>query len=248
MPEMSPGSTWLLETEERPRRKGRMFFRDLSVPLEPEVSLEDVDLRGLGLHWRTFEETTPPSMRTLIPRMGGWMVSVARPGAPTARIAEFEEVTGKSWRNVRTRELTSAVGRRLAAAESLWTDPIQEVEELLASASWIRDLDQDWDGEGAVAVSGDTWETMATLLRNQCVLALESARHLKLPTISPAQEGSLDLYWPGNTRRLLLNVPVPAKGRPTFYGEDDSGDVISGTMAGANTDIDLTFWIVGIDE
>ncbi|SRR6266508_4889465 len=110
--------------------------------------------------------------------------------------------------------------------------------------SWrLLDMDDNWDNEGSKGYTRPTWERSATFLMKMVEWANLLDRHLPVPMVAPADEGSIDLYWKTPNRRLLINFPA-AKDQPaTFYGEGESVDTTSGTLGDKTVRPDLVLWL-----
>ncbi len=111
----------------------------------------------------------------------------------------------------------------------------------------ITEYGEDWDGEGAPGYAFATWERATQFLRRQAQYALtQFGAQLGIPCISPADEGSIDLYWRGDDRKLLVNFPADVRLTATYYGEDVDGNTTAGeikTDARSPADL-LVQWLV----
>ena len=102
---------------------------------------------------------------------------------------------------------------------------VDRVERAIAESRRILNLRDDWDGEGSPGYSKRTWLRVGTVLRG---LSGE-ARRLPVPMISPAEAGSVDLYWGKPGHNLLLNVPADTDDPVAYYGISGQGR-ISGVL------------------
>ena len=94
------------------------------------------------------------------------------------------------------------------------TRAVDRLERAIEESRRILDLHDDWDGDGSPGYAEPTWRQAVTILRR---LSRE-ARHLPVPSIAPAEAGSVDLYWGKPRQDLLLNVPAQPDEPVAYYG------------------------------
>ena len=88
----------------------------------------------------------------------------------------------------------------------------KEIDE----ARKMLELDNDWDGEGAVKISRKTWQKALDFLnRHKLMWELEQ----NVPTISPLHNGSIDLHWKNDKFELLINIQEDSD-LAGVYGDD----------------------------
>ena len=97
--------------------------------------------------------------------------------------------------------------------------PVDRLERAIEESRGILDLHDDWDGDGSPGYDEPTWRQAVTILRR---LSRE-ARHLPVPSIAPAEAGSVDLYWGKPGHNLLLNVPEDTDAPVAYYGTSGRG-------------------------
>jgi hypothetical protein len=111
--------------------------------------------------------------------------------------------------------------RRTSATESAKLLISGSLERATADAQDLLALGDDWDGEGALAISAETVGRALSILRS----ALESVGvdyllRLLNPDITPLSNGSVDLYWKTSNFTLLINVSSVPGASAGFYGSN----------------------------
>jgi hypothetical protein len=108
----------------------------------------------------------------------------------------------------------------------------------------LLDLEDDWDGDGAVSIKEPTWRRMQEyLLGNATGFWEVTGTSIPAPKIGPAQEGSIDLLWEVGDRMLLLNIPEDSKEPASFYGEEGALDSIKGNLDTTGQSHWLLMWL-----
>lgn len=95
----------------------------------------------------------------------------------------------------------------------------KELEHVFLEAKYILDLKEDWDDEGAVGYTQESWEAAANFLIgfNKWLKNIFSGG-LYLPKIYHGPKGTIDIVWNENDFRLFLNIDyINTKG--TFYSD-----------------------------
>jgi hypothetical protein len=82
----------------------------------------------------------------------------------------------------------------------------------LTKAHAMLALKKDWDDEGALPIAPATFAYMTALL-------IDTPANTPAPSISPFNDGSIDLHW--RARELLVNVGE----KVTYYGKDNTNQV-----------------------
>lgn len=121
---------------------------------------------------------------------------------------------------------------------------LNPVIRALENSMRILDLKDDWDGDGSCGYSRVTWERMRQfLLDNSRQLWLITGKPTPAPSISPAQEGSIDILWRAQGRMLLVNVPADLEQPASYYGESGQGDTVNGNVPTAGDNHWLLLWL-----
>ena len=93
-------------------------------------------------------------------------------------------------------------------------------------------LEDNWDGEGAVKISDQTWQKAIDFLnRHRFFWTLEE----NIPDISALHDGSIDLHWKNEKFELLINV----KGNSDLAGV--YGDDYNTVQIKRNLDLNKTY-------
>jgi len=100
-------------------------------------------------------------------------------------------------------------------------DKSAALRDAIHNSSWILDLEDDWDQDGAARFSEDTWWRAAHFLLNLAA-DVESSHGVSLrpPRILPAAQGAIALHWKTDTFELLATVPENPAAPLTYYGDD----------------------------
>ena len=90
------------------------------------------------------------------------------------------------------------------------------LDKAIESSKDMLKLENNWDGEGAVRISGQTWQKAVNFLtRHRFTWDLEQ----NVPTISPLPNGSIDLHWKSEKFELLVNIQEKSE-QAGVYGDD----------------------------
>lgn len=116
-----------------------------------------------------------------------------------------------------------------------------KLDSVLTSAQRLTQFEEDSDIE---SVASGTLHRAEELLR----LYFRSAHDelgipLGMPSISAADQRSVDLYWKSPRRRLLVNIPANPQDPPRFYGQTEAGDKISGTIVSQVVHTLIVSWL-----
>lgn len=108
----------------------------------------------------------------------------------------------------------------------------ERVAEAIAESKSMLNLGDDWDGEGAIGIAGQTWLRATDFLkRNATILWEKYGTEIESPTISPLVDGSIDLHWSVAKKELLVNIPAHLNLRAKYYGDDKAGGhVVEGDL------------------
>ena len=89
-----------------------------------------------------------------------------------------------------------------------------DLNKILAECSF-----QNWDGEGALAISEDVYIEALRFIKN-----LPTYVDLPLPEINPDNDGELSLEWYRNKRQVFV-VSISGKNRITYAGLFGTNDI-----------------------
>jgi hypothetical protein len=129
----------------------------------------------------------------------------------------------------------------VSRAQAIIDEYFGKFRDLCSSLDHIRNLPEDWDGEGAPAYGEETI-TRATGFLLSFIRDVYDSYHLRLPLpkILPGPDGSIDIHWKGADFELLLNIP-PNDKYAQFYGDNKFGESVKGVI-----NIDLSYPNVGL--
>jgi hypothetical protein len=100
--------------------------------------------------------------------------------------------------------------------------PLAPLAEAIERSREILRLEDDWDGEGSPAYREADWQrAVCFLLAGAAGLHEQHGLVAITPQIFNGPDGSIELLWEHQSRRLLLNVPA-GDGQVTLYGRDAS--------------------------
>jgi hypothetical protein len=121
-----------------------------------------------------------------------------------------------------------------------------DIGSAVRAARVFAELGEDWDGEGSQGYSLNTWKRVKRFVLTHASVSESRFRvTLPVPTINPADQGSLDVFWCLSDRQLLINFPADETAPITYYGQNSQGDnTISGRTAGREHRLDLVAWLI----
>jgi hypothetical protein len=120
------------------------------------------------------------------------------------------------------------------------------IRSAVQSARALTKLGENWDGEGSQGYSLMTWRRVKKFMLTHAFVSQSLFRAtLPVPTINPADQGSLDVFWRLSDRQLLVNFPADETAPITYYGQNNQGDnTISGRTTGRERRLDLVAWLI----
>ncbi|MBW4618835.1 MAG: hypothetical protein KME17_05690 [Cyanosarcina radialis HA8281-LM2] len=125
-------------------------------------------------------------------------------------------------------------------------DRLNYLADIVEKSRSILELQDDWDDEGSPGYSEQTWERAVTfLLENAVSLWQEKGFCVTAPAIHNGPEGSIDIYWETDNRKLLINVPADRNKLADFYGYDSLGREVKGMLKLSEPNEWLLLWQMG---
>lgn len=123
--------------------------------------------------------------------------------------------------------------------EPLKRAPSEAIAHKIQESRRILEIEDNWDGEGSVGYSVETWEKAVSFLR-----VLEDTLHVALdaPDILPGPDGSIDLHWLTEQYEMLVNIPSEGD-VATYYGDNYSSNSIKGSIAISGVDSFVFLWL-----
>ena len=127
------------------------------------------------------------------------------------------------------------------------TPVFERLEAAISESRRILEIEAEPDHGIDVPYSEETWKRAVKLLRKLGELFWEdNGTFLPVPSIGPADAGSIDLFWELNGVTLLINVSTDVTIGATFFGRRLEASKISGTLGRNDTEPrHLTGWLSG---
>lgn len=124
------------------------------------------------------------------------MTAVARP-----LFEPISTTAGQSMESVTLHSMLTDVLQHFLAA-----DP--EMVKIRAKLASFLDLEEDWDGEGALPIDHGSVRSAQRLIENYCWLALRTGHRGRVPGVSPAPDGGVVLSWHhGRNKAMVIFHP-----------------------------------------
>lgn len=119
------------------------------------------------------------------------------------------------------------------------------LQTAINSSRWILDLEDDWDEQGAIKYSRETWDDVCKFLIRQTNAARKALdRELPIPRVLPGPGGSIDVHWKTARFELLVNFPADKKKAATFYGDNYGILSIRGNFSLSEDVLPLVAWLL----
>ena len=121
-----------------------------------------------------------------------------------------------------------------------------ELARFINKSRWILDLVPDWNDEGALIVSKQTWKRASLFLWRHIQEVFDSTgKMLDIPNITPNPDGGIGYYWKTARYELLINIPPTPEDLVGYYGDDkDWANRVKGKTSQSVVDIKLISWFV----
>ncbi len=173
---------------------------------------------------------------------------------PTEQVLEWERKTDKdeerktplwtkpkdrlpSWRKPRAESPSNFC---IVGGLDIYKGLKAEIEQ----AKRILELEDDWDGEGSLGYSEDTFNRAVAFLTTYAERLWESdGIPLPVPRIGPGPEASIDLYWKRPRWELLVNIPADPSEAASYSAEDDGGHRSRGFVPTEKFDSRFGTWL-----
>jgi hypothetical protein len=133
--------------------------------------------------------------------------------------------------------------------QSLRSTVSAELEHAITESKSILSIDVNPDGSTiSEPYLKATLDRAAKLLRTLADLFWDfDVASMPVPSITPADQGSIDLFWEYQGTTLLVNIPAEAAKAVTFFGKR-GGSTLSGVLEPHDTKPKhLTGWLAGRD-
>lgn len=112
------------------------------------------------------------------------------------------------------------------------------LEKNINESKYILELGDDFDGEGSIGYSVETWTRAILFISKQFNYFFKKFNIiLPSPKIFHGPDGSIDMLWKQNEKIVLLNFPFNEIEKITFSASNANGDNVKGyLMADSNSD------------
>lgn len=110
------------------------------------------------------------------------------------------------------------------------SNDLYDLAEEINSSKYMLEYDNDWDEEGSIGYSKETWIKAIQMIIQYFEFAKNIGMILKTPKIYHGPNGSIDFLWQTKITRLLVNIPPIQGGQITFYGDDKEGQHFQGII------------------
>lgn len=138
-------------------------------------------------------------------------------------------------------EYEASLAQKYFGAEKSGVD---ELQTIIDNSRWILDLHDDWDDEGSVGYKVETWIRAMNFLKNVLFSSVNDfCVKSCFPKISPADDGSIDLFWKQESFQLLINIPACESELLAYTGENKWGETISGRINTNRKNFNIAAWL-----
>ncbi len=122
---------------------------------------------------------------------------------------------------------------------------LRHLASVITASRALLDLEDDWDGEGSVGYSYETWFRAIRFLASSAERLWEELGIVTpAPDIGAGPDGSIDLHWPLPHRELLINFPRDTTQDAGFYGDDGNrGEPIEGKLSTDRSRMWVLMWL-----
>jgi|WetSurMetagenome_2_1015567.scaffolds.fasta_scaffold60919_3 hypothetical protein len=94
------------------------------------------------------------------------------------------------------------------------------LRDAIQNSKYIFELKDDWDDEGTIGYSKDTWEKAIKFLIKFAERILDNyKRVIYIPNIFHGKNGGIDILWEENDFRMLIRIDGNVE-KATFYADD----------------------------
>lgn len=95
-----------------------------------------------------------------------------------------------------------------------------EILKAINEAKNLLLLNENWDEDGALAISKNIWNNAISFLKNYSEYMLSDKKlSIKAPQINPCRDGSIDLSWRTSKARMLINFKNDGNNLAHYYGD-----------------------------
>ena len=124
-----------------------------------------------------------------------------------------------------------------------------ELRSAIEKSRQMLGWEDDWDGEGSPGYAEATWKRATDfVMQNTLQLWRNYGFYADIPRVTPGPDGSVDILWRSDKRKLLLNVPTDVKELASYYGENSDHETIEGTLDISLTNDWLLMWLMKVEH
>lgn len=159
------------------------------------------------------------------------------------RCTRIENISNRITEYTASGRIDLAIGESIRVSlRSIFRD----IAECIKSSEKILELGDNWDGEASVGYSEDTLRNAINfLVEYSKKIFQEEGVIIQAPRITPAPEGSIDLFWEQPEYDLLINIVAAPSNLATFYGDDKKEEVIKGQFILGNYKRAISLFLMG---
>lgn len=104
------------------------------------------------------------------------------------------------------------------------TQPSPDIAHSIKESEWLKELQDDWDGQGSLAPTMYAiHQSKKFLVENSTIFVHMHGHQVVAPDISIGPEGTIDIHWQLQERELLINFPSNPQDTIKYYGDDGRG-------------------------
>jgi hypothetical protein len=128
--------------------------------------------------------------------------------------------------------------------DNLLNAKLNRILDTIHKSRKILDLENDWDDDGSPGYKQSTWKRATDfLLKNTSTLSKKCSICADAPRVLPGPDGSIDLHWQVNKHDLLINIPADENQLATYYGDNNEGCIVKGTLDTSASNQWLMMWL-----
>ena len=121
---------------------------------------------------------------------------------------------------------------------------LRRIRDAIEESKQMRELGDDWDGEGSLPVDEAVWQRAVDFLARYARVVWERfGKRLDAPDITPGPDGSIDLHWDHPEYEMLVNIRRDLTAMAGFYGDDRGRVSIKGTFDPESPNEGLVLWL-----
>lgn len=111
------------------------------------------------------------------------------------------------------------IGKQIKGLKFSFPVELVHILNEIEDSSNIIDLDKNWDDEGALQISFNTWEKATLFISNYSKWIYNNQNIvISEPDIAAVSDGSIDLTWYSKQARLLVNIKA-IETAASYYGD-----------------------------